>query len=170
MQTEAFTENGYERWTHTHPPIHPLTHTHTHTHTHTQRLKAQFIKKVRQHWGWAEDKALFIKETCSSCFAYVHFQSQLTAKYFPWEKVRLGGNFCRQGCSGNVTKNLSSKLQLLKIVVMVWYGGGHVSVTLQPYNRIRLFLSDVNHMKIKRLIRNHTIKKCFVFYKYDKNT
>ena len=79
MQTEAFTENGYERW--------------THTHTHTHRLEAQFIKKVRQHWGWAEDKALFIKETCSSCFAYVHFQSQLTAKYFLLGKSETWGKF-----------------------------------------------------------------------------
>ena len=34
---------------------------------------------------------------------------------------------------------------------------------LQSYNRIRFSLSAVNHMKIKSLIRNHTITKCFLF-------
>ena len=42
----------------------------------------------------------------------------------------------------------------------------------QPYNRIRLSLSAVNHMKIKNLIHNRTFTKCFkVFTKiyYVKN-
>ena len=33
----------------------------------------------------------------------------------------------------------------------------------QPYNRTRLSISAVNRMKIKSLIRNRTVTKCFLF-------
>ena len=42
--------------------------------------------------------------------------------------------------------------------------GGHVQGMLQPNNRIRLFLSAVNRMEIKSLIRSLTITKCFLFH------
>ena len=42
---------------------------------------------------------------------------------------------------------------------------GHVWDMHQPYNRIRLSLSATNCMKIRNLIHNRTITKCFSFYK-----
>ena len=132
--------HGERVWTvNTHTPTHPPTHTHTHTHTH--RLEAQFIKKVRQHWGWAEDKALFIKETCSSCFAYVHFQSQLTAKYFLLGKSETWGKFL----STRLLRKCNKK-SLIKITAsqncsngLVWRGPC-ISYTpaLQPHQIVSL--------------------------------
>ena len=42
---------------------------------------------------------------------------------------------------------------------------GHVWDMHQPYNRIRLPLSATNCMKIRNLIHNCTLTKCFSFYK-----
>lgn len=36
---------------------------------------------------------------------------------------------------------------------------GHLYGMLQPYNRIRLILSAVNHMRIKSLTRNRTVNE-----------
>ena len=44
--------------------------------------------------------------------------------------------------------------------MIVW---SHVQGMVQPYNRSIMSLSGVNRMKMKSLIRNHTITKCFLF-------
>ena len=49
------------------------------------------------------------------------------------------------------------KRKMKYLVIWTLVGG-------QPYNRIRLCLSIVNHMKIKNLIHKRTFTKCFTFY------